>query len=78
MNVEMYSQIRLLLEDGRLVMFTGLACQIEGLRTYLNCEYENLLLVDLICLGISSPSVWRDYLDTCTHGENIKYINFKD
>lgn len=59
-------------------MFTGMACQIEGLKSYLRKEYSNLYTADLICMGIPSPGVWRGYLDTTFQGESIRHVNFKD
>lgn len=52
------------LSSGRQVCFSGTPCQIEGLRSYLGRDYENLLLVDLVCHGVSSPLVWEKYLQT--------------
>lgn len=66
------------LKSGRIVLFVGMACQIEGLKAYLGKEYENLITVDLICMGIPSPMVWDKYLSTYFKGEKIRYINFKD
>ena len=58
-----YSEARDFLREGRLVLFTGTPCQIAGLRHYLRKDYENLLLVDLLCEGVPSPKVWRKYLN---------------
>ena len=66
------------LKSGRYVLFSGMACQIEGLKAYLDREYENLITVDLICMGVPSAMVWDKYLSAYFKGENIKYINFKD
>ncbi len=73
-----YKEIKKYLTDGRLVLFTGMACQIEGLKSYLRKEYSNLYTADLICMGIPSPGVWRGYLDTTFQGESIRHVNFKD
>ena len=48
---------------GRLVFFTGTPCQIGGLYSYLNKDYNNLLTADLICHGVPSPKVWKKYLE---------------
>lgn len=48
---------------GRTVLFSGTPCQIAGLRHYLRKDYDNLLLVDLLCEGVPSPKVWKKYLD---------------
>ena len=59
---ETYKQAKLFLEDGRWVLFTGTPCQLGGLRSFLGKNYEKLIQVDLICHGVPSPRVWRDYL----------------
>lgn len=51
------------LKDGRKVLFSGTPCQIAGLKKFLRKEYENLLTVEVVCHGVPSPMVWRDYLD---------------
>ena len=50
-----------LLREGRRVLFSGTPCQIQGLKSYLGMEYENLLCVDLVCHGVPSPKVWEAY-----------------
>jgi len=51
-----------MLESGRRVLFSGTSCQIAGLKRYLGKEYANLLTVDVVCHGVPSPGVWRNYL----------------
>jgi len=51
------------LKDGRKVLFTGTPCQIAGLNHYLRKNYPNLLTADIICHGVPSPLVWRNYLN---------------
>ena len=58
-----YKIAKLLLEAGRIVFFTGTPCQIGGLYSYLNKDYDNLLTADLICHGVPSPLVWRKYIN---------------
>ena len=58
-----YQEAKLLLKEGRKVLFSGTPCQIAGLKTYLrHKEYENLLTIDVVCHGVPSPGVWRKYL----------------
>lgn len=57
-----FKKIEKFLNEGKEVLFSGTPCQIAGLRRYLRREYDNLLLVDVICHGVPSPRVWRDYL----------------
>lgn len=57
-----YKQAEIFLKDGRLVLFSGTSCQIAGLNKYLHKEYLNLLAVDVVCHGVPSPRVWREYI----------------
>lgn len=51
------------LKEGRMVLFSGTPCQIAGLRKYLNNkEFDNLYLLDVLCHGVPSPGVWKQYL----------------
>ena len=58
-----YSVARAFLKQGRIVLFTGTPCQIEGLLTFLGREYDNLITQDIICHGVPSPMVWRKYIE---------------
>lgn len=57
-----FKDVKQRLHDGRKVLFVGTPCQVAGLRSFLHKEYDNLLLVDLICEGVPSPKVWKRYL----------------
>ena len=58
-----YKYVKQFLLEERKVLFSGTPCQIAGLKRYLQKEYENLLTVEVVCHGVPSPKVWRDYLD---------------
>lgn len=51
------------------VLFTGVGCQINGLKAFLSKEYDNLYCVDVICHGTPSTALWRKYI------ENIEKLN---
>ena len=53
-----YKKAKEFLEDGRWVLFSGVPCQILGLRKYLGKEYERLVAVNLICNSVPSPLVF--------------------
>lgn len=57
-----FNKTKQFLADGRKVLFSGTPCQIAGLKKFLRKEYENLLTVEVVCHGVPSPMVWRDYL----------------
>lgn len=57
-----YREAQQLLIQGQYVLFSGTPCQIAGLTSFLKKNYENLILVDLICHGVPSPAVWAYYV----------------
>lgn len=56
-----FRQIKENLEKNRYVLFTGLPCQVAGLKSFLRKEYDKLFTVDLFCHGISSKKVFDKY-----------------
>ena len=57
-----FSEARAFLRQGRKVLFSGTSCQVAALKRFLRQEYVNLLTVDVVCHGVPSPLVWRQYL----------------
>lgn len=58
-----YKKAKEFLEKDRYVLFTGTPCQIEGLKKYIQKDYEKLYTQDIICHGVPSPKVWKKYLE---------------
>lgn len=51
------------LQNGLMVLFSGTPCQTAGLHSYLkNNSTEKLYVCDIVCHGVPSPFIWRDYL----------------
>lgn len=76
-----YSQAEILLKQGRWVLFSGTPCQVAGLKQYLGADYPNLLTVDVICHGVPSPMVWRNYVAAQVQkleADKIQGIFFRD
>lgn len=59
-----YLQVKNELEKGRLVLFSGTACQVAGLKNFLgNRRYRGeLLAVEILCHGVSNADVYCQYL----------------
>lgn len=74
-----YKEAKLLLDDGKKVLFCGTPCQIGGIKSFLGKDYSNLYLVDFICHGVPSPLAWKKYLKFRKEKEKseIKKINFR-
>ncbi|WP_413853869.1 Coenzyme F420 hydrogenase/dehydrogenase, beta subunit C-terminal domain [Candidatus Ruminimicrobium bovinum] len=73
-----YKQAKQFLDEGKFVLFTGTPCQIAGLKSFLQKDYENLMLVDLICWQVASPLVWKNFLEENFNTEEINSIDFRD
>lgn len=74
----MYKKVKELLECGKTVLYTGTSCQIEGLYSFLQKDYDNLYTQDIICHGVPSFKVWGKYMKYRSNGETIKKINFRN
>lgn len=58
-----FRQVKEDLKQGNTVLFSGTPCQTAGLNSYIGKKLrENLILVDIVCHGVPSPYIWRDYL----------------
>jgi acetyltransferase-like isoleucine patch superfamily enzyme/coenzyme F420-reducing hydrogenase beta subunit len=74
-----YVEVKELLKKGEKVLVCGCPCQMAALRAFLRKDYDNLIIVDFICLGINSPKVFRKYLDTFEerYGSPVVYAKAK-
>lgn len=59
-----YSQVKEDLVAGMQVLFSGTGCQVSGLYGYLRGydKYKNIITVDIVCHGVCSPKVFKDYV----------------
>ena len=75
-----YIQIRQLLKQGKTVLFTGVGCQVAGLKAFLGRDYENLYTVDVLCHGVPSPKVWDYYCreQENVYGQKLTDVSFRD
>lgn len=65
------------LEQGRLVLFSGTPCQIDGLKYYLMKNYDNLITVDLICHGVPSAQMFQYYISVLEKKLKRQVVDFK-
>ena len=70
-----FQAVRKAVQTGEQVLVCGVPCQMAALRSFLQKDYENLVIVDLICLGVNSPKVWRKYLDYIEKKHGAKIID---
>ena len=69
------------LKNGFTVLFSGTPCQTSGLNSYVGKSLrDNLILVDIVCHGVPSPYIWKDYLGYLEKksGKIINKVDFRD
>lgn len=71
-----YEQVKEEVNTGRKVLFTGLPCDIGGLKAYLGSEYKNLYTCELICHGPTAKKVQEDYINKLSRKYRSKVIGF--
>ena len=72
-----------LVEDSeRKLLFVGTGCQAEGFRKYAEQigMRQRCTIVDIICHGVPSPGLWREYVSHLEylHKGKVTYLTFKD
>lgn len=65
------------LNNNKQVLYVGTPCQIGGLRNFLSKEYDNLILVDLVCHGVPSQKLFNQYIKCLEKINRSKVINYE-
>ncbi len=74
-----YKPLQKALQAGKTVLFSGTPCQCEAIKR-LTGDPENLFTVDLICHGVPSGQMFRDFLRILGKrlGGEVKDFCFRD
>ena len=78
---DVFNQVKTDLKNGLSVLFSGTGCQVAGLSSFIGKKYrDNLFLIDIVCHGVPSPFIWRDYLNYLEKkaGMSATSVNFRD
>lgn len=78
-----YTNVEQDLKDGKTVLFGGTPCHVDGLIHYLNSKKINshlLYTYDIVCHGVPSPRLFRDYIQLTEkeYNSDVKSFNFRD
>lgn len=81
--IGIFQRVKMDLLEGLYVLFSGTACQVMGLRNYLDhtkADTKKLILVDIICYGVPSPAVWKSFVEHMSSKNNsvLKSVSFRD
>lgn len=76
-----FPKIRKELINGAKVLFSGTACQVAGLKSYIPKRlHKELYCIDIICHGVPSPKIWEDYIAYLQESRGVRIIkaSFRD
>lgn len=70
-TLKVFQKVKNDLENGVQVLYSGTPCMIAGLKLFLKKKYANLKTADLICHGVPSPKIFKEYIEFLKrkHGE---------
>ena len=71
-----YSQVKGLVNQGKVVLFSGLPCQVAAIKRIVNSDL--LLTVSVVCLGVPSWRVLQKHLAERYADRKIDKINFRN
>jgi len=74
-----FREINEKVNSNHSVMFVGAPCEVAGLKSYLGREFENLVTVDFVCKGSTSPLFMQKYIEEeeKKFKSHVTYINMR-
>lgn len=74
-----YSSIKELLDLNKFVLYCGTPCQVAGLKSFLQKDYDKLLTVELFCHGIINQLIFKKYLKSIEKHfkSKVKSVEFR-
>ena len=73
-----YNQVKSFLKSGKIVLFSGTPCQVQGLyKSLRNLNIDNLITLDFVCHGVPSPKVFKKFILYTTNKYESKVTDYK-
>ena len=69
-----FKKIKKDLNNNKKVLFVGTSCQVYGLKAFLS--HDNLITIDILCLGVSSPGIFKRYLEYLEDKYNSRILEY--
>lgn len=74
---DIYISVKKDLQNNKYVLFSGTPCQIAALYKVLGKEYDKLYTVDVVCHGVPSDRVYREYIEDLEKKNKSKVVNIR-
>lgn len=76
-SVGIFSECVNAIKQGHKVLFIGTPCQTEAMRRILPTNlHDKLLTCSIICHGVNSPYVWKDYRSSLEKKYHSHLVNY--
>ena len=74
-----FNEIQHRLNEGKVVCFSGTPCQISGIKSFLRKDYDNLICIDVVCKGVATPIILKEYIELNEekYGQKIVNLSFR-
>ena len=73
-----YSEVKEALNQNKKVLFSGTPCQCHALLKTVTEHRDNLVTVSVVCRGVSSPGLWKQYVSFLEKDGKLKAFCFRD
>lgn len=60
---DIYKKLQESINEGKKVVFVGLPCEVAAVKSFLRNSSVNIIFVELICHGVTSPKVAEQYVE---------------
>lgn len=75
--MDVFKEIKEELKQRRYVLFTGTPCQCAAIDAYLGERPDNLLMVDVLCNGVSSDMLLQEFIKYWEEKKGHKIVDYK-
>ena len=63
-SISLYKQIEEAIENGKTIYYFGTPCQVAAIKLYFKQDINNFYLIELLCHGVGSPGVFKEFVET--------------
>lgn len=72
---QVFNQVKDDLFNGKYVLFSGTACQVVAINKFCKNMQDRLFTIDVLCHGVPSPKLWREYVQVLQRREKNKIMS---
>jgi len=74
-SAAIFADLKSDVRQGVPVLFSGTPCQVAAIRSLLGDAIKGIILVDLVCHGVPSPTLFGKMLSEIKEGQNLDKID---